>query len=58
MKNMKIFDENSQVAKRKKNEFIGLKRRNVPAKKNKNFKGNGPGGDKTKTINVFFCNLV
>lgn len=55
---MKIFDENSQVAKKKKNEFIGLKRRNVPAKKNKNFKGNGSGGDKTKTINVFFCNLV
>lgn len=29
-----IFDENSQVAKRKKNEFLGLKKRNVPDKKN------------------------
>ena len=32
---MKIFDEKSEVGKKKKNEFLGLKKRNTPAKKNK-----------------------
>ena len=31
---MKIFDEKSEVGKKKKNEFLGLKKRNVQAKKN------------------------
>ena len=32
---MKIFDEKSEVGKKKKNEFLGLKKQNTPAKKNK-----------------------